>query len=184
MLKKITAIYVKLSRREKFMFFGALGAMMVLFTQYFVLQPALEKVLAISSKIGVQEVTIKKSFQILLRKEQIQKEGKQFEGFSVEGRSQEEEMTSLLKDIESLADRSSVTLMFVRPGTIKEEVGVVKYTASLECEAEMPSVANFFHSIENSKKLLQVDKYDIQPKSKDSTVTRCAMTVSKTVLAG
>ncbi len=183
MIKKLAAFYAKLSKRERTMFFGAAGALGLFFINTFVVTPAIEKMLSIEREIRSEEIAIQKSMHILLRKEQITAEGKQFEYFSVVGKTQEEEMTSLLKDIEAIADKSSVSLLYVRPGTIKEEAGVKKYYASLECEADMQDVANFFHSIENSTKLLQVDKYEIQPKSKESTVTRATVTISKTVLA-
>ena len=53
---------------------------------------------------------------------------------------------------------------------------------SMMYAAQMPEVASFFHHLESSNELLRVEKYDIQPKNKESSIARCSMTVSKTVL--
>jgi hypothetical protein len=46
----------------------------------------------------------------------------------------------------------------------------------------MEQVPTFFQGIESSTKLLKIEKYQIQPKTKDSSIARCAVTIYKTVL--
>ena len=47
----------------------------------------------------------------------------------------------------------------------------------------MDKMAGFFHTIESSTKLIKIEKYQIQPKSKQSSIARGTLTIYKTVLA-
>ena len=81
-----------------------------------------------------------------------------------------------------MADQSNLSLLYVKPASQKDGEGMKKYFASLEAEGEMESVATFFHRVESSDKLLKIEKFEIQPKSRESSLARASATVSKTVL--
>ena len=119
---------------------------------------------------------------MLLHKETIIEESQKYAAYFAASKKSEEEMVDLLKEVEAVANKSGVNLIYVKPGTAKEEKRVKKYYAILECEASMDQVATFFHDIEGSTKLLKIEKFQIQPKSKDSSVARCSVTAYKTVL--
>ncbi len=183
MLSKFSAFYQKFSKREKQIFWGTALVVGFLVVDRVALGPAVGKVGQLDSQIKQEESAIRKSMSVLLRKEQIAQESKQFEVFSVEAKNPEEEMVGFLKELETIASQSSVNLSYVKPGSSDESGGKTrKYYASLECEAQMEQIAGFFHSLESSTKLLKIEKYEIQPKSKESSLARCTMTVSKTVL--
>ena len=129
-----------------------------------------------------EETAIRKSVYVLNKKSKIQTESKELSTYATEIKDPEEEMTALLKMIEAMTNQAGVNLVYVKPGVIKESPGVKKFYATLECESEMEQVATLFHTIESSPKLLKIEKYEIEPKSKDSSLARCAMTVSKTAL--
>ena len=46
----------------------------------------------------------------------------------------------------------------------------------------MEQLVDFMYNIENSDKLLMIEKYQISPKSKESSVAKCAMSISKIVI--
>ena len=183
MLKRLATRYARLTEREKIILAVTMLVIGGVLVDKFVTGPVYDSMMALEQNIQDEQIAIKKSLNILLRRDQIAVESKQFADFSVIGKNHEEEVTSLLKDMEIMADQSAVSLLYVRPGNWKQETGVTKYYASLECEAEMEDIAAFFHRIENSTKLLQIDRYEIQPKAKESSIARCTMTLSKTVLS-
>ena len=182
MKKKILDLYAKLSKRERSVFFGTVLVLTALFADRLVVEPIHTSLVRLDTKIRDEETAVKKSLHVLLQKDRITAEGKELAPYSVEARNPEEEMTGLLKEIEGIADRSTVSLLYVKPAASKEAEGTKKYFATLECESEMQQIASFFHSLESSPKLLKIERYEIQPKNKDSSIARCAMTVSKTVL--
>lgn len=182
MLKKLAEWYKRRSKREKMILWGTALAMGILFSDRLVLAPALDKIASMDDRIHNEESAIRQSLMVLVQKDRISAEGKEFIAYSVEGKDPEKQMTALLKEIESLADHASVSLLYVKPANIKDEKETKKYLATLECEAEMEGVANFFYSIESSNKLLKIEKFQIQPKTQGSSIAHCTVTVSRTVL--
>lgn len=183
MINKIIKLYQKLSKRERLILHVVFIVAGLLAMDRLVIGPVFQKMMALDRQIRDEETSIKKSLHVLLRKQQIASESKQFVVFSVDSKNPEQEMTALLKEIENIANRSSVNLLYEKPGNTKEDGKVRKYFATLECEAQMEEIASFFHNIENSTKLLQIEKYSIQPKSKESSIAHCSATISRTILS-
>ncbi len=183
MIKKLLDFYVKLSPREKKILYGTLFVISLFLVERLIIHPIAEKLVSLDKSILDQKIAVKKSMHVLLQKEKITRDAKDYASYSVESKDPEEEMTSLLKEIEALANNSSVTLSYVKPVSTKDSGNAKKYFASLECEAPMEELVGFFYSIESSTKLLKIEKYTIQPKSKDSSLARCTATVSKTVFS-
>ena len=183
MIKKLAAFYAKLSKREKMILYGSTAALMVLFTDRLILGSVLDKLGSLEAQIKSEEALIRKSLVVSMRKDAILEDSKKLVEYSVDTENPEKEMTDFLQELESLAKTAGVSLVYVKPGSTQAQGEVTRLSATLECEAEMPEVAVFFHGVEGSNKLLRVEKYDIQPKNKESSIARCAMTVTKTVLA-
>ncbi len=162
--------------------YGTAAVLGVVLVDRLVLGPIGGKLASLSAAIGEEEAAIRQSLHVLVQKNRILAEGKEFAGYSVEAKNPEEEMTTLLRELESTAEQSSVSLIYVKPASTKEEKGTRKYLASLECEAQMEQVAGFFHAIESSPRLLKIERFQIVPKSRDSSIARCSLTVSKTVV--
>ena len=181
LFKKLIDVYAKLSKRERLILYVTTAVLTAVAMDRLVIGPVYRKMLALDKQTQEETEAIKRSLHVLVRKKQILSEGKQLTAFISVARDPEEEMTGLLKELEKMAVSSAVSLLYVKPGLVVSEGNARKYTASLECEAEMGSVAVFFHVIESSNKLLRIEKYDIQPKAKESSVARCTVTVSKTV---
>ncbi len=183
MINKIVALYQKLSKRERAILLGVFVILGFLVTDRMIIGPVFQKMAALDLQIRDEETTIKKSLHILLRKQQIAAENRQFVVFSVDSQNPEQEMTVLLKEIENIANRSSVNLLYEKPANTKEDGRIKKYYATLECEAQMAEITSFFHNVENSTKLLQIEKYSIQPKGKQSSIAHCSVTISRTILS-
>jgi len=178
----LTEKYKKLSKREKTIFYGTMAALLFLFIDRLVIEPIHDKVSSIDRQIKDEETAIRKSLHVLIQKNRIAGDNRDFMAYSVEGKNPEEEMTSLLKEIESLADKASVSLIYVKPANVEKDRDVTKHMATLECESQMEQIAGFFHSIESSTKLLKIEKFEIQPKNRESSIARCSLTISKTVV--
>ena len=183
MIKKLSEFYVRLSKREKLILAGTSLVLAALFMDRLILTPARYQIKLLDTKIRDEENAIRKSLQVLLRKDQITTDVKRFAVFSMDVKKPEEQMTSFLKEIENIADKASVSLLYVKPGNEKEGEETKKYLANLECEGQMEEIVSFFYRIEDSVNLLEIEKYDIQPKSKESSVVHCVMTVSKMALS-
>ena len=182
-MKKLLEFYKKLKPREKKIFFATATVIGFLLGDRLIVHPAVQAMGEMDRSIRGEESAIRKSVYVLNKKMRIQAESKELSIYASEVRDPEEEMTALLKTLESMTNQAGVNLVYVKPGTVKESPGMKKFYATLECESEMEQVSTLFHGIESSPKLLKIEKYEIEPKGKDSSLARCAMAVSKTVLS-
>lgn len=183
---KIQFFYTILSRfskREKVVFYTALFFISLTLVDRLMISPVIYKIKSLNKEIQAKETEIKGNLRLLTHKDRILAESKQYSSYASSLRSEEEEMTSFLKEIENSANKTSIYLIDMKPGGVKEVDSSKRYFVNLNCEAQMEQLVNFMHDIENSDKLLIVDKYQISPKSKESSsIVRCRMTISKVAL--
>ena len=183
MKNKVSELYTKLSSKEKKIFWVAVALITSMFVDSAIVLPVSKTLAALNTSLREQESAIRKGMNVLLHKNGIIAESREYMAYSVEAKNPEEEMVGLLKEVEAVAEKSGVNLIYVKPTSVKDEKGIKKYYCTLECEAPMEPVATFFYDIESSTKLLKIEKYQIQPKNKGSSIARCTVTIYKTVLA-
>ena len=183
MKNKAAEFYTKMSAMEKKIFWLTVARIGFVFVDRVIVLPVTTTLASLNTSLREQESSIKKSMSVLLHKDGIIAGSREYAAYSVEAKNPEEEMVGLLKEVEALSERSGVNLIFVKPANVKDEKGVKRYYCTLEFEAPMEQVATFFHAVESSTKLLKIEKYQIQPKSKESSNARCSVSIYKTVLA-
>ena len=182
MIKKLSIFISRLSKKEKFVFCGAVFFVSLVFVDRLILGSILSKIKLLDKEIQSQEATIKKSLHILAQKDRIKKEADKYASFVIPAQSQEEEMVFFLKDIEELANKCSVYVIDIKSAGLAEEGVFKKYLVKLNCEAQMEQLTALFHGVESSNKLLKIEKYDIRPKTGGSSIVRCTASISKAVL--
>jgi hypothetical protein len=96
--------------------------------------------------------------------------------------TENEEFTVFLKEVDTLAKSSGVYVVDLKPTGTKDAGETKKYLINLNIEADMSTLVKFMYAIEDSNKLMTVEKYQISPKSKDSPTAKCSMLISKLVV--
>ena len=182
MLKILSTFFSRLSKRERLVLYGAIFFISVALLDRLMLGPILSKVKSLNKEIQSQEALSKKSLHILAQKDRIIKEVNRYASYVAHAQSQEEEIIFLLKEIEKMANKSSVYVIDIKSTGLVEEGILKKYLVKLNCEAQMEQLTKFFYDVENSNKLLKIEKYDIRPKTEGSSVLRCTASISKAVL--
>jgi Tfp pilus assembly protein PilO len=133
----------------------------------------------LDKEIREKESAIKKNIRIVSQKDRILTESAKYSSFLSTSESEEEEMTSILKEVEIIANKNSVYLFDMKPASSRNIGASKKYTINLNCEAQMEQLTEFIYNIENSNKLLTIEKYEISPKSKESSIAKCSMSISR-----
>jgi type VI protein secretion system component Hcp len=145
--------------------------------------PIFVKIKQLNGEIKKKELGIKENLRILAHKDRIKDESAKYASFFKGPKSEEDVVSFLQIELEAMANKAKVYLVDIKPGGSKTaEGGISKYFVNLNCEAKMEQLVNFMHSIENSDSLLLIEKYRIGPKSKESSVATCSMSVSKIVI--
>ena len=144
-----------------------------------VISPIFTQIEALNKETRQEEVAIKKNLRLLAQKDNILAQSSKFESYLNSSLSQDEEVTAMLKEIEDLANKNSVYLIDLKPGDIKQSGATRKYMINLSLEAQMDQLAVFMYGVESSDRLFTIEKYQIEPKSRESSVARCTMVISR-----
>ncbi|MBI5150935.1 MAG: hypothetical protein HZA28_09250 [Candidatus Omnitrophica bacterium] len=182
---KLEPLYKKLaamSPRERVVFNVTVAFVALTLLDRLVVSPIFSRIKDLDEQILQEETNIKKNLRVLSQKDKIVTESKKFETYLASSQSGEEEITALLKDLEDLASKNSVYLIDMKPAGVKDVGPVKKYIINLSLEAPLDQLVAFMYAVESSDRLSTVEKYQIEPKSRESSVARCAMTISKVAL--
>jgi Tfp pilus assembly protein PilO len=172
----------RLSKEEKLIFFIAVSFAIIAFLDRVVFHVIFSKMATLDEQIKMQQTLIKKNLRILSEKDAILNLDKEYSVYSVQAKSQEEEISGILKEIENLASQAAVYMSEIKPAGLKDEKVFRKYSIILNCEATMEQIANFMYRMENSNTLFTIDNYSLAVKDKEKGTLKCTMTVSKVVV--
>lgn len=176
-IHQIYASFNKLSKREKTVLYVAAIALSLTVLDRLIISPVLSKLRSLDKEIREKQSLIKRSLHILAQKDRILAESAKYDSFLKA--SPGEEITSVLKEIENLANKNSVYLIDMKPAGSKAGSGYNKYFISLSCEAQMEQIVGFIYDIENSNRLLALERYQFNPKSRESSVVQASLSISK-----
>lgn len=181
-LQGLSTFLKRLSGREKIVFYAAVFIVSLMTFDRFIISPIFTKMDSLNTETEEKEASVRKNLRIISHEERIIAEKAKYGGFLKSFNTEEEEITALLKEIEALASKSSIYLVDMKPRGLKTTGAASKYVISLNCEAQMEQIMEFMYYIENSKRLLTIDRYEISPKSRESSIASCSMSISKLIL--
>lgn len=168
-----------LSKRERAILYVVIFVISLVSLDRLIIHPIYSKIESLDKEIREKESAVKKNVRIVAQKDRILAESAKYSSFVTASVSEEEEITSILKEIEAIANKNSVYLFDMKPASSKNTEASKKYMVNLNCEAQMEQIIEFMFNIENSNKLLTIEKYEISPKSKESSIAKCSMSISR-----
>jgi cell division protein FtsL len=181
-LQNLYAFLAHLSKREKLvLYFAVIFISLALFDRLMITTVA-NKIKSLNQQIQDKESQIKKNLKILTQKQRIEIQRASYSSYLETAKSENEETTGLLKAVEGLANKAGIYLIDLKPAGIKEAKETKKYLVTLNCEGKMEQITEFMYNIENYKKLLTIEKYQVGPKSQDTDIAKCSLTISKLVM--
>ena len=180
--KTIRVFLSNMSKKDKYIFYSAVIIVSLAVLDRAVVNPIFSKIDSLNKQIIEMEANVKRNARILSQKDRILQESAKYKSFMVSPGTDEEENTSLLREIGEIAGKSEVYLEDMRPSGIMDMGAYKKFTVTLSCEGQMEQIANFILNVENSTNLLTVEKYQISPKAKGSSIAKCSAVISKTAL--
>ena len=181
-LQQLYGALTHLSKRERLVLNVTVFFISMTLLDRLIINPISSKMRSLTQEIEGEKTVIKKNLRLVAQKEKIRQESEKYDSYVSSSQSEEEEITSILKEIENLANKSSVYLIDMKPGGLKESAPARKYLINLNLESQMEQLTEFMYNIESSKSLFIIEKYQIGPKSKESSVAKCSMTISKIVI--
>jgi len=181
-LQALQTVLSHLSKREKVILYAVISIVSLAVLDRLIIYPISFKIKSLEDEIKDKESRIKTDLHILSQKDRILADSSKYGSFLASSKSEEEETTSLLKEIEDMANKSAIYLVDMKPAGLKNIGRAKKFMVGLNCEAQMEQLVDFMYNVENSNKLLTIEKYDISPKSRESSVAKCNIAISKIVM--
>jgi len=181
-IKSILSFITRLSKRERIIFYVTIGIVTLVLLDRMLLSPILVKVSSLGEAIKAKEETIEQSLLIVNQEERIEGESSRYTSFLSAPQTEEKTITAFLKEIETLAKKSSIYLTDIKPAGKEVEGTVVQHFIKLNFEAQMEQVFNFFYNVTNFELLIKIEDFQIRPKSEGSSVIICSISISKTII--
>lgn len=172
----------KLSKTEKTIAAAAICFIVLAVFDRLMFDSILSRINSVDQDVKTNELIIKKGLKILAQKKAIMAQLEHYSSYDVDAKTQEEEISSLLKSIETTAGKSLVVVTDVKLADFKSEKLLKKYSVSLGCEGTMEQCINFMFNLEHSKDLFTIENYQITSKDKEKGIVKCQMNISKTVI--
>ncbi|MDP3042456.1 MAG: hypothetical protein Q8N62_07060 [Candidatus Omnitrophota bacterium] len=172
----------RLSKKDKIIFYIAVFIVSLLILDQAIISPVFSKIRSLNKELQDKQSDIKKNLRILAQKDRILAQGAKYNSLLGDFKmNDDEQVTLLLKELESLANKSSVYLVDMKPSGIKESGSSKMILINLNCEAQMEQLVDFMYNMENSNSLISIEKYQLTPKTKESSVAKCSIAVYKVV---
>lgn len=181
--KSVVAFVSRLSKRERMIFYVTISIIALVFIDRLILTPIFDRINNLSEAIRSQEEAIEQSQLIVTQEKRIKRESSLYTSFLSKPQAEEKAITAFLKEVETLAKKSSVYLIDIKPSGKDLDDETVQYFVKLNFEAQMEQVINFFYNVNHFEQLIKIESYQIQSKSTGSSVVVCSATISKSIIS-
>lgn len=182
-MEKLKNIYAKMNSREKGLFYGAVGAIILVLTDFMVFHPILSQIKVMEAEIHAKSQSIQRDMRIVSFKDPITNEYRQFEQYLDTGeKTQEEIISTLLKKLENVATQHNIKITNVLPGEIEDKPIYKVYRTTLEFEGPLKDALVFMNELEESDNLFQITRYLLAPKNKSGESMKANMDVSRILI--
>jgi hypothetical protein len=187
MIKQIQAVYTWYSTRskqEKILLYASAVFIFIAFLDRAVVGPIYKRSLELDKAIVDKQAAIKLNMKILAQEKTISKRKAEYSGYSVAETTPEQDTNTLFKEVDDIASKLWKNGVDIKPQQeAQKEKEFKKYQVNIICEAPFDKLIEFMYNIENSRKVLKIEKFTLSLKSKNDTALKCTMTVSKVVLS-
>jgi hypothetical protein len=177
------AFYSKLKPKEKILALAALTVIFVFAMDRIVLGPILSKMSVMDAEIEAMSETIRRNLRIISFGDSISKEHLEYRNYLYPSdRSEEEIIANHLHEIETLGNLQAVKVSNIQSGDTEENPVMRSYQVKIEGEGSLSNILTLMKLLGDSKYLFKITGYKLSPKSKDGSVMKYAMDISRILL--
>ena len=171
--------FSKLSKKEKAGLFVAGMIVMAVFIDRIVISPVGVKLKRMEQEISFSEKKLSHALRNINSKDFIAGEYEEYKKFVKKGAaSDEENVSSMLVEIEGLARTAGVNLVDIKPQAPKTTDFYKEYSAEVTIQGQMEQVVTFLHKLNSSTQLLRAVKLRLGKKQKDLSSVNASVLVT------
>lgn len=160
----------------------AFAFLAVAFLDRLLISPVRARFNSLNQQIRITEKQLGSDMRNLNQKEIISEEYNKYVPYISRSGSDEEEVARILGEIESLARKSSVYLVDMKPRKPREIEFYKEYTVEIEAEGYMESLTGFMYHLNTSSQLLRIETLRLNPTKTGSSVLTASMLITKVLV--
>ncbi len=155
-----------LNKREKIIFYAALGVVVSTLVFNLLFGPALAKNLQLNKEINIARLKLRRYARLLSHKGDIQNKYEKLVSFPGVSGEEKGSLVSALTELENLAKNANIRIMEIKPQGVDYQSSDVsgEILIDLRAEGTMEEYLKFFYNIENSLSLLKIEKLRLSAK--------------------
>jgi len=171
-----------ISKREKKLFIITLLVISLSMLYPFAIEPFYREYVRLNQDINIKRVRLAKNIRLMEQKNIIMQEFDKYgQQLKIKG-SDEEEMASVLSEIEKIGKSAGIYLSDVKPQRIKDMDFYRIMLVEIKFQASMKTFSKFIYELGNSALLLKVSRLQVNSKGADSSLLEGIIQVSKVSL--
>lgn len=171
-----------LSKRERAILYITVGIICAVGLYSFAIEPGAKKWMEINGQILAKRVRFQKDLKLIAQRDEIQAHYARFASAIRKKGSDEEELASLLSEIETLARESAVHITGIKPRAVREMDFYTRYVVEVEAEALIDQLTDFLYNLSKSSQLLKVERLELNAKSGETKVLKSSLLATKVLI--
>lgn len=138
----------------------------------------------LNKTIKTKEIKLRKDLKVVGEKRKVEAEYRKHSEELRQKKTDQEELTSLLSNIEAVAQELPISITDMKPRAIKEMDFHKRLAVDIEIEANMDEITEFIYNLQNRPYLLKIERLRIKSKSrrKSSSKLKGYLLVSKILI--
>jgi Tfp pilus assembly protein PilO len=168
-----------LSKREKFVLSICILLVSVHLGFKFVFLPISNKINNLNNEISKKEIKLKRSYKTLNRQEAVQEAYKRYSDYMKQKETDEQEMSTLLSEIESISKEIDIHISDMKPSRVKVIDFCKKFSVELEAEGFLEDLTKFVYTLQSPPHLLKVERLRLERRSIRTNKLKTFMLISR-----
>ncbi|OGX26643.1 MAG: hypothetical protein A2787_02230 [Omnitrophica WOR_2 bacterium RIFCSPHIGHO2_01_FULL_48_9] len=172
---------IRLSGRERTIFFLCLAVVFVYFVYIFLYQPFQEQRSDLSTQIEAAQREFMKNSKFIENSQAYQAEYDTYlEKFKQQG-SEEEVMSSFVSEIEQIAAQFNVRIAEMKPRKVRREDFYNNFSVNLNINTRLNDLIRFLYVLQSDPHFFGVEEFRFDKNFPQNVNLQCQLTVSKTL---
>jgi len=170
----------KMGTRERIVAAVAVFFVFLTIMDRVVMGPILSQMQVLDLETEEKVQAISRNMRILSYRDSIIKEFNRFAAYwQNEKQSHDEIIAEHLREVETLANYSSIAISRIESGEFEETPLNIEFGVSLDCEGTLGNMLQFMKFITDSNLIFRIDKYMMAPKSKGSDIIKATIFLTR-----
>lgn len=168
-----------ISKRERAIFSITILVIFLSVIYSFILEPLYKEYADLNQEINTRHVQLAKNLRLIREKDIVKQEFKKYGHRLKADRSDEEEMATVLTEIEKIGNSTGIYLSDVKPQKMQEMDFYKIMLVEIRFQGTMQTLSKFIYELQDSALLLKASRLQINSKGADQQLIKGVLQISR-----